>query len=176
MLRARLRAAVPRVINCSGPLPKFVSPSTCATSFGLPPHHINQLYTSHQSFRSSSVSRIQSWLLAISVLGGAGILLGLSFKEPRRLEWEPPEGSSWTRDQEFIQKRYAPVNFPRSTVHADAMLRWHEGSTMIGGSVLRSDHAEVPSNLPAEDLMMQTKATGDNGLVWFINAIFDGHR
>ena len=59
--------------------------------------------------------------------------------------------------------------------HADAMLRWQEGSTMVGGSVLRSDHVEVPSNFPPEDFMMQTKATGNNGLMWFITAIFDGH-
>ena len=111
----------------------------------------------------------------MSLLGGCALLYGFSSKEPRRLEGQNPQSESWTQSQEWTDTRYVPMNPPRSLVHANDMLRWQEGSSLVGGSVLRADHVEVPSNLPPEDFMMQTKATGDNGLIWFMSAIFDGH-
>lgn len=109
--------------------------------------------------------------LALSV---SGISYGIYNTQPHLLEAPQPDEDFELKEAVFL--RYRPVNPPRSLEQADDMLHWQEDSILVGGSIIRSDQVQLPSNLPAEDTMVQAQAKDQQGeLVWFISGIFDGH-
>ncbi|KAL9125805.1 MAG: hypothetical protein Q9217_005047 [Psora testacea] len=105
-------------------------------------------------------------ILATLLVSGFAVSHIMFIAKPLALESRGPH-----EDQAWAYQKYAPVNPPRSLVHVDDMLRWEEGSSAIGGSVLRADHVQVPSNSPPEDLLMQTTATDDDGLLGLETAL-----
>lgn len=84
-----------------------------------------------------------------------------------------------TEDQKQLSDnyKYMPVNPPRSSGHVNGFLQWQETSHKIGGSLVRQDQVQVPSNLPPEDTPMTLYACNNltNELLWSVAGIFDGH-
>ena len=111
-------------------------------------------------------------ILATILFGGFAVSYGISTTQPLALEGHDP-------DEEVVHvwdyKKYEPLNGPCSLVRANEMLRWDEGSQAVGGSVVRTDYVQIPSNFPPEDVLMQTKAMDGPELLWLITGVFDGH-
>lgn len=112
--------------------------------------------------------------LATLFFGICGTFYCISNAQPSLLEAPPPDEEFELKETVFL--KYAPINPPRSFEQVNDMLHWQENSILVGGSVVRSDQVEVPSNLPSEDALVQALAKDQQGeLIWLISGVFDGH-
>ena len=158
-----------KAVSQSQPYVRYQTPSNFAIRRNSVPHRGISLRYFSQNNADTSLPR--HGVLTAMVLGGFAISCGILLKKPLALERRDPRNG----DEFWAQYRYVPPNWPRSLDQTNEILRWSEGSQNLGGSVIRVDSVEVPSNFPGEDTISETAGDDDNGMRWFILGIYDGH-
>ncbi len=137
-------------------------------------YSIRSFYTSNRGIshpnrgQQSRLTESRAVRLAL-LLAAVGLFYNISLRTPLRLESSDDE----LPGSEHIKQRYFSPITPCTIQQANEVLRWEEGSQIVGlgSGVQRVDSVRIASNMPCEDQMVAAVSSPeDNKIRWLVNS------